>query len=59
VLACPKAADDEKRAEIHASLCGKAIWIKYLLAQDDWTPVPVKLTARRSDGPPPPAVSPA
>jgi hypothetical protein len=43
VLACPKASDDKKRPELHASLCGKALWIKYMLAQDDCTPVPVKL----------------
>jgi hypothetical protein len=43
VLACPKASDNDKRAELSASLCGKAIWIKYLSAPDDMTPVPVKL----------------
>jgi hypothetical protein len=43
VLACPEASDDDKRADLHASLCGKAVWIKSLLVQDDLTPVPVKL----------------
>ncbi len=43
VLACPKASDEDKWPELHASLCRKALLIKYMLAQDDWTPVPVKL----------------
>ncbi len=43
VLACPKSSDEDKWPELHASLCGKALWIKYMLAQNDRTPVPVKL----------------
>jgi len=43
VLAYPGPSDDDKRAELLVSLCGKSIWIKFLSAPDDMTPVPVKL----------------
>jgi hypothetical protein len=43
VLACPEQSDEAKRFQLCVSLCGKAIWLKYMLAQDDWTPVPVRL----------------
>jgi hypothetical protein len=43
VLACPKESDEAKRFQLRVSLCGKAIWLKHMMAQDDWMPVPVKL----------------
>jgi hypothetical protein len=35
--------DDNRRANIHASLCWHAIEFQYLSNQDDWRPKPVKL----------------
>jgi hypothetical protein len=38
VLACPKEADEAKQFQLRVSLCGKAIWLKHMMAQDDWAP---------------------
>jgi hypothetical protein len=43
LLACPTDDQDEsRRAELHTSLCGKALWINYLLDADNTAPIQVK-----------------
>ncbi len=40
VLAAP--CDDEHRAEVHASLCARALHIRYRANPDDWAPIFIK-----------------
>src|ERR1039458_1835735 len=42
VLAAPAEIAHERSLELHRSLCGKALWLKFLMNPDDWTPITVK-----------------
>lgn len=42
VLACAKQVDEQKSVQLYLSLCGKALWLKHLMAPNDWTPITVK-----------------
>lgn len=42
VVACARAVDDEKSSELYRSLCGHALWRRYLKSPDDWTPITVR-----------------
>jgi hypothetical protein len=42
VLVCPDERSETRRAELYLSLCGRALWERYLEKPDDWTPVVVK-----------------
>ena len=42
LLACPSESEEGKRAELYLSLCGRALWSRYLAAPDDGTPITVR-----------------
>jgi hypothetical protein len=42
VLACPYNLTEERSAELHASLCAKAVWLDHLAKPDDYSPIEVK-----------------
>jgi hypothetical protein len=42
VLACANEVGEERRDQLHLSLCGKALWLRHLENPDDWTPIMVK-----------------
>ena len=42
VLACPDNLTEERSAELHASLCAKAVWLDHLAKPDDYSPIEVK-----------------
>jgi hypothetical protein len=41
-LACPGNSTEERSAELHASLCAKAVWLDHLAKPDDFAPIEVK-----------------
>jgi hypothetical protein len=42
VLVCPEDVEKSRSSEIFRSLCGHALWLRYQVEPDDWTPVTVK-----------------
>ena len=42
LLACPADSEEARREELYLSLCGRALWSRYLAAPDDWTPITVR-----------------
>ena len=42
VLAYPQRSDPTRSLQLYLSLCGKALWLRHLVEQDDWTPIRVR-----------------
>ena len=42
LLACPAELEQAKHEELYLSLCGRALWSRYLASPDDWTPITVR-----------------
>jgi hypothetical protein len=38
----PRQFTEERSAELHASLCAKAVWLDHLAKPDDYSPIEVK-----------------
>jgi hypothetical protein len=42
LLACPAESEQAKREELYLSLCGRALWSRYLASPDDWTSITIR-----------------